>query len=174
MTPLRCPHCVAELQLQSGLQLSACPQCRGVFCGWLTLKQLIDQARRALRAELYQRPEVSFGAPVKYLRCPACDQLMDRHNFAVRSGVVVDVCARHGVWFDDGELPKVLHFCASEQFPDLKQLDQLLRQGQRGAQVMPLAFPDKNSLDTSPKPIEQMSPREMALDVLSFLRLLIP
>jgi Zn-finger nucleic acid-binding protein len=35
---------------------------------------------------------------------------MNRKNFGDESGIVVDVCARHGVWFDTGELPKILAF----------------------------------------------------------------
>lgn len=169
MIPLRCPHCMAELQAQPEPLLSSCPECGGVFCDKATLKQLIHKARQTLSTELYRRPELPLAAPVKYLRCPVCDQLMDRHNFGVSSGVVLDVCAKDGVWFDDGELAQVLHFCASEQFPDLERLNQLLREGQREAKVIPLNFPE-----TTEKPLDQMSPREMALDVLSFLRLLIP
>jgi hypothetical protein len=35
---------------------------------------------------------------------------MNRRNFGGSSGVVVDVCARDGVWFDALELPRVLAF----------------------------------------------------------------
>jgi Zn-finger nucleic acid-binding protein len=35
---------------------------------------------------------------------------MLRRNFRESSGIVVDVCAAHGVWFDDGELAKILEF----------------------------------------------------------------
>jgi Zn-finger nucleic acid-binding protein len=35
---------------------------------------------------------------------------MNRRNFGGTSGVIVDVCARHGLWFDRGELPRVLAF----------------------------------------------------------------
>jgi Zn-finger nucleic acid-binding protein len=35
---------------------------------------------------------------------------MNRKNFAERSGVIVDVCKAHGIWFDHGELPRVLAF----------------------------------------------------------------
>jgi Zn-finger nucleic acid-binding protein len=145
-----------------------CPECSGVFCGTTTLKELIRQARQTLSTEFYHRPKLP-QAPAKYLRCPACDQLMDRHNFGVTSGVIVDVCVKDGVWFDNGELAQVLHFCSSEQFPDLDKLDKSLRQGRPDAKVIPLEFPD-----TSEKPLDQMSPRELALDVLSFLRFLIP
>jgi Zn-finger nucleic acid-binding protein len=35
---------------------------------------------------------------------------MTRKNFGRSSGVIVDVCTRHGIWFDRGELPRVLDF----------------------------------------------------------------
>jgi Zn-finger nucleic acid-binding protein len=39
--------------------------------------------------------------------------MMNRKNFGGASGVIVDVCARHGTWFDAGELPQVLTFVKS-------------------------------------------------------------
>jgi Zn-finger nucleic acid-binding protein len=50
---------------------------------------------------------------VRYRPCPGCRQLMNRKNFGGESGVVVDVCAVHGTWFDEGELPRVLAFVES-------------------------------------------------------------
>jgi Zn-finger nucleic acid-binding protein len=38
---------------------------------------------------------------------------MNRKNFAEVSGVIVDVCKKHGTWFDLGELPRVLAFVAA-------------------------------------------------------------
>jgi Zn-finger nucleic acid-binding protein len=35
---------------------------------------------------------------------------MNRRNFGRISGVLVDVCREHGVWFDAGELSEVLSF----------------------------------------------------------------
>ena len=39
--------------------------------------------------------------------CPECGQLMNRKNFANTSGVIVDVCRAHGIWFDDREVERV-------------------------------------------------------------------
>ncbi len=39
--------------------------------------------------------------------------MMNRKNFGASSGVIVDVCAKHGTWFDAGELPRVLAFVES-------------------------------------------------------------
>jgi Zn-finger nucleic acid-binding protein len=33
---------------------------------------------------------------------------MNRTNYGRRSGVIVDICSAHGVWFDDGELARIL------------------------------------------------------------------
>jgi len=35
---------------------------------------------------------------------------MNRNNFAKTSGVVVDICRDHGVWFDADELPAIIEF----------------------------------------------------------------
>jgi hypothetical protein len=39
--------------------------------------------------------------------------MMNRVNFGRVSGIVVDLCKGHGVWFDPGELQSVLHFVAN-------------------------------------------------------------
>jgi hypothetical protein len=36
--------------------------------------------------------------------------MMNRKNFGSTSGIVIDVCAIHGSYFDAGELPRVLTF----------------------------------------------------------------
>jgi Zn-finger nucleic acid-binding protein len=33
---------------------------------------------------------------------------MNRINFGRKSGVILDFCRGHGMWFDDGELPRIL------------------------------------------------------------------
>jgi hypothetical protein len=35
---------------------------------------------------------------------------MNRKNFAQSSGVVLDVCGKHGIWLDRGELERILGF----------------------------------------------------------------
>ena len=35
---------------------------------------------------------------------------MTRRAFADHSGVIIDYCAEHGVWFDEDELARVLEF----------------------------------------------------------------
>ena len=35
---------------------------------------------------------------------------MNRNNFARASGIIVDICKQHGVWFDADELPSIIGF----------------------------------------------------------------
>ena len=50
---------------------------------------------------------------VRYFPCPQCGQLMNRMNFARCSGVIVDVCRGHGIWFDRDELRAIVEFIRS-------------------------------------------------------------
>src|ERR1019366_9286012 len=49
---------------------------------------------------------------VRYVKCPLCHVIMNRVNFGKRSGVIVDVCKEHGVWFDRGEITQAIEFVA--------------------------------------------------------------
>lgn len=43
-----------------------------------------------------------------YRPCAVCGALMNRRNYGRKSGVILDICANHGIWFDLDELPRVL------------------------------------------------------------------
>jgi Zn-finger nucleic acid-binding protein len=45
-----------------------------------------------------------------YRPCPKCGELMNRFNFANCSGVILDACKPHGVWFDADELRRIVSF----------------------------------------------------------------
>jgi len=53
---------------------------------------------------------VRTGSPVQYVPCPECSQLMNRINFAHCSGVILDLCKKHGIWFDRDELSRIVEF----------------------------------------------------------------
>lgn len=54
---------------------------------------------------------------VALVTCACCGGQMERGRFAASSGVVVDVCPRHGVWLDQGELAHVAAYAASPSRP---------------------------------------------------------
>ncbi len=53
------------------------------------------------------------AVPHGYIPCPDCEKLMNPGNFARRSGIIIDTCKAHGVWFDAGELPQIVEFIRS-------------------------------------------------------------
>jgi len=110
-----CPDCKLTLRaFNAGAgQLLACERCGGQMVTHDLLRTLIEQ-REALgraAASLVDVPRSNpLSDPVRYRACPSCGQMMNRKNFGGQSGIVVDVCALHGTFFDAGELPRVLEF----------------------------------------------------------------
>jgi Zn-finger nucleic acid-binding protein len=61
---------------------------------------------------------------------------MNRVNFGKRSGVIVEVCKPHGVWFEKGELTRAIEFVAGGGLVETKRRDEeLAREKQREAHV---------------------------------------
>jgi Zn-finger nucleic acid-binding protein len=109
---LSCPTCRRPFSGFTGGagKLSECTACGGQFVEHALLKELLE--RREVLRGVVENPRRSnlLGQTVRYLPCPACGSVMNRKNFGESSGIVVDVCTAHGVWFDAGELPRVLAF----------------------------------------------------------------
>jgi Zn-finger nucleic acid-binding protein len=88
-----------------------CPSCAGQFVEHGLLRNLLEQpAERGRAVPSPIKPENPLAQKVTYRPCPSCSKLMHRRNFGGLSGVIVDVCTVHGIWFDAGELPSVLTF----------------------------------------------------------------
>lgn len=112
-----CPRCKGELR-QRELADAAVVECGG--CGGLWLSESHFDTFCAT-AESREKVSVALGqaaAPralqveenVRYLPCIVCNDMMSRRNFASASGVILDVCRKHGVWLDHRELERVLAF----------------------------------------------------------------
>jgi Zn-finger nucleic acid-binding protein len=111
-----CPRCRATLAIQplGDVDGLGCSACGGIFLPRGLVTELMEghDAGRRLRLAF---PRGRGDAPesdseVRYLRCPACDNVMNREIFGHISGVIVDACRSHGVWFDAGELDAILTF----------------------------------------------------------------
>jgi Zn-finger nucleic acid-binding protein len=94
-----------------------CRHCGGQFVEHALFRSLIQHAETAGAAipdAPYKRPPPRAALErVHYRPCAVCGQMMNRKNFGGASGVIVDVCAKHGTWFDAEELPQVLEFVQS-------------------------------------------------------------
>jgi len=109
---LPCPLCKQLLEIyrdDAGVLLD-CGSCGGQFVEHPLLRVMLERHAPVPlpsgSAGLPRRPE----SRTNYIPCPECAVLMNRKNFGGTSGVVVDVCKKHGTWFDEGELPRVLEF----------------------------------------------------------------
>ncbi len=127
-----CPRCHETRLIQYALgpvALQACPRCKGSFLPaseWNALLEAFahEPLPEVVLAEV--APEVpSPGDPYRtaapisepntatldleqVVRCPTCDEPMERFEFAAISGAVIDVCNLHGVWLDAGEIERVV------------------------------------------------------------------
>lgn len=90
-----CPRCdeVLDEVMTGGM---ACPRCAGA---WLA---------RAVVSEAFHDPKWPQGHAMWWraeLKCPTCKEIMQALEI---EGLVIDRCALHGVWFDAGELERLM------------------------------------------------------------------
>lgn len=111
----KCPRCCTTslaARVYAELDVDECDKCGGLFIEEAMLNRLIDtreNARNALHLALPKRDR-RREPEVRYLQCPACEKHMNRQVFGKVSGVIVDTCKLHGIWFDPGELGDVIEF----------------------------------------------------------------
>lgn len=116
---LKCPSCRDASLFSRGLggvNLASCADCGGVWADAGSFKKLCEdrETQSAYMGEgsALARPKASDPSQddIRYRPCPACAELMNRFNFAGCSGVILDACKPHGVWFDADELRRIVEF----------------------------------------------------------------
>jgi DNA-directed RNA polymerase subunit RPC12/RpoP len=134
LTPLPCPACGGGRLLTSRrlasepVAVSECEVCGGIWTDKSVFEILVARVRHAqlsvaalalkepLGGQLGESRRLSSetaagnSAHRLYRPCATCAKLMNRLNFGRMSGVIVDVCAPHGLWFDLDELPRLLRW----------------------------------------------------------------
>jgi len=119
-----CPHCRIPLKSAEirGSRISMCPECFGM---WLDSDEFsfLASKRDVYKDESvpkkYERKPLYSKKPAKmYVPCPVCNQLMNRQNFKKISGVIIDICIKHGVWLDAGELEQIRSFIANVDYEE--------------------------------------------------------
>jgi Zn-finger nucleic acid-binding protein len=139
--PRKCPRC------EHGLSVSAvgeafiedCAGCGGMWVDTESFKKICERREKSAAFVGMGSPlplpggAVKAGGAIQYLRCPDCDKLMNRLNFARHSGVIVDVCKTHGTWFDHDELRQILEFIQAGGLDAAreKELNRLEQENQR-------------------------------------------
>lgn len=132
-----------------------CGQCAGFWMGHEAFRQLVERAKQQTlpadtipetprnEAAKYALPAGSGASEESragsfYRPCVVCRKLTNRRNYGHSSGVIVDICKDHGIWFDADELARILAWLraggdrppAHEESPAAKRADAMLRSGQ--------------------------------------------
>lgn len=110
----KCPRCRNDMQVKSlgGQTLLECPDCLGLWLDVPTFEKICEEREQhapVLGAASLNAQSIGVEK-VRYIPCLECKQLMNRANFARCSGVIVDLCKHHGVWFDRDELSRIIEF----------------------------------------------------------------
>jgi len=113
--PGSCPDCRQPLVARTAgvVGFSECARCGGLFLGQEAFEAVAKDAdaRQRVRAiDGISRKGAEKEPGFHYRPCPVCHKLMNRSNYGGGSGVIVDVCGPHGVFFDRGELTRIVDF----------------------------------------------------------------
>jgi len=98
-----------------GSNLRECPRCEGIWADADTLHQICEDKESSPRCwgwpRMWRRRTRWSWRPTSITSRVRCGgELMNRVNFAHCSHVIVNVCAKHGTWFDRDELRRMVEF----------------------------------------------------------------
>lgn len=134
-----CAHPLLKAQVGS-VEVHECHSCGGLWLDRQVFEELAasQEERGSVLGVLpgSTGQQASSGGPeaVQYRPCPRCTQRMNRVNYAKRSGIVLDVCKDHGLWFDRDELRRVLAFIQGGGLDRSRERDlEELKEAQRAA-----------------------------------------
>ncbi len=113
-----CPKCDITMTVvtDEGVETDICPKCKGVWVDNIEEKQVMQILPEVFTVnDLHNlrnvyKPVATIDREVKYFKCPRCSELMWRKNYMSHSGIIVDSCATHGNFFDEGEIRKAVEF----------------------------------------------------------------
>ena len=94
-----CPDCAVALQAYG--RRFGCDQCGGTLVSGAELLELLS-AFDTKQTRTLEWPRVDHPSR---RRCPCCEAMMVGGRM---EGVPIERCVEHGVWFDHGELAKVI------------------------------------------------------------------
>ncbi len=114
---MMCPKCEVQMDVntESGAETDICPKCGGIWVDNVDEKHALEMKPVVFTVDELRRLKSAYKPSgkieeVKYFKCPRCSNLMWRINYMHHSGVIVDKCREHGVFFDKGELEKAVEF----------------------------------------------------------------
>ena len=117
----RCPRCGQDLapETMNRVTVERCTACKGLWFDGDEIEHAIDvttRGRSLEEAAATRKMLPAWTKPVEgvhYLHCARCGEVMARRQVAPRTGVIIDICRPHGVWFDAGEFEHFQAFAAA-------------------------------------------------------------
>jgi Zn-finger nucleic acid-binding protein len=115
---MNCPRCSAALvdEKYEDIPVDRCSSCHGIWLDSDEIGQILESREKKFNPELVRKTlreakaGVAQGASSKPILCPICSKPMGLLNFSYSSGVIIDICSEHGLWFDQEELEQVQAF----------------------------------------------------------------
>lgn len=95
-----------------------CVRCAGLWLSQQGFSVMVEKVRESavepvsgqgaiMAPQINDRKALRQGGKL-YRKCPECSKLMNRSNYGRYSGVLIDSCSEHGIWFDHAELDTIL------------------------------------------------------------------
>jgi len=126
-TEYACPVCGTEKNLRSrrlkgsDVAVLECMVCGGLWMGSETFQAVLEGARKSALPPKseggiqaaphdYRRGSQAPQQGPLYRKCIVCGNVMNRVNYGRSSGVIIDLCKGHGVWFDADELERLVQW----------------------------------------------------------------
>jgi Zn-finger nucleic acid-binding protein len=131
-TAYACPVCEGRRLMSRAwgdISILECNRCAGMWLGHDAFHHALTQAEQNKQQAGWfdggvARPGETDVEPPdggrRYRPCAVCGQLMPKKQFD-RSGIVIDHCKNHGVWFDADELSRILGWVHSGNFSDYER-----------------------------------------------------
>jgi len=168
----KCPRCKTDLTMISvgKTPMQECEHCGGLWIAASNFDTLCSDAEQQTAAlGLQLPPPVEVDEKVFYINCPKCGKLMNRVNFAGRSGVVIQVCKADGVWLDRDEIRRIISFIRAGGLQRARQLEMQQLQYERNSAAAQARVPDFNDAVAYTGSIGHHTNTELAVDLVGGL-----
>ncbi len=116
MSPqITCPRCNGPTVKKpyEAVEIDSCLKCSGIWLDKGELEKVISVKQEKFAPEFVTKTlsQAVAGIPKSEssnsIECPVCQSSTRCINYNYGSGVIINICADHGIWFDSGELQRI-------------------------------------------------------------------
>jgi len=110
---MQCPSCNSSMtaQFYEGVEIDKCSSCQGVWLDHAEIQTIVKTKEESFDEKDKISAIENKGADLGdggQRTCPKCQKSLEKMQYAVTSGVIIDRCPdRHGIYLDKGELENV-------------------------------------------------------------------